>query len=251
MQTISFKFFTLFVLFLMSILTACNKDEENVTLETNTVTEEEIVDAVTVALSENGAGVSQEAQDVATLADDLENFVSDEIIFRDSPCDINQDSTTTFSHNDTRLSANYESNWKWKVNCNNNSIPQTIDYQRSTSGTYETPRLNSTDAATSSWVLSSLITGDDYLLNGSYSRKGTQTSKVRDQVEFTSTINIELDNLSLDKGEKRISSGIASFSMSGETNDGNNFSVNGDIVFLGNGAATLVINGNTYQIELY
>ncbi|MEL7222933.1 MAG: hypothetical protein AAGJ93_16545 [Bacteroidota bacterium] len=57
--------------------------------------------------------------------------------------------------------------------------------------------------------------------------------------------------INIDKGKQRIASGIASFELSGNFNGENDFSYTGDIIFLGDDAANVIINGNTYTIDLY
>ena len=61
---------------------------------------------------------------------------------------------------------------------------------------------------------------------------------------------VEVEDLSIDKGEKEIVSGIAQFTLSGNVNGEVDYSVTGTIVFLGEGTANVIINGNTYTIEL-
>ncbi|MDF1676550.1 MAG: hypothetical protein P1U44_12620, partial [Vicingaceae bacterium] len=72
---------------------------------------------------------------------------------------------------------------------------------------------------------------------------------VRNQNPFTSTINDSLTNIEVDKTTHKILSGNASITLI-VTFAGNQYNFSGNITFNGNNTATLVLNGNTYTINL-
>ena len=117
-------------------------------------------------------------------------------------------------------------------------------------GTYETPRMTSSDSATATLQVSNLLTGQAYSVTGIYNRYGTQVSKVRNWVRFSSTITFSFTALEVDKASKRISGGTATLSMSGQTDAGRIFAYTATVTFLGNQQAMLIIGGKTYTVSL-
>ena len=225
-------------------LTSCEKEDN--TPEDQEVSIEDAADALMGALSNSSEGLAAEMEAAAKVADEAtqKNLTVLE-------CGETRDSTTTYSLNNSYITANYSTTWSWGLVCNAQSIPTAVTLGRATQGTYETARMSSDDSAESDWTVTQLLTGPNFVINGSYERDGSQASKVRDMRSFTSDILFTLDDLNIDKGTRRITSGIASFSISGASSTGNSFSFEGDIVFNGDGSATFIINGEQYTIDLY
>lgn len=247
MKNSSFSLFSLVVAMIFSLsLFSCDKKVEDVPTEDLSVTEEEAVDIITGAIVYSSEGMTSEAMDAAALADDVENKDLTSI-----GCGETGDSTVVRSHSDVRITANYTSTLGWGLNCSTIGVPTTLDFDRTTSGSYETSRMSSTDDATGDWVLSEIIAGPSYVINGVYHRTGQQNSLVKDMRSFTSTIDMEIDDLNIDKGQRRIVSGIVSFTLSGVTGTGETYAFDGDIVFLGGGSANILINGTAYTIDLF
>lgn len=108
----------------------------------------------------------------------------------------------------------------------------------------------SQDGAAHSFTLSGLNPGSStYTYNGTYTRQGSQQSKIRNQTAFSSTLQITASNVTLSKSTQEITGGTATVTVSGASTAGNSFSYPGQIVFHGNRSATLTLNGNTYPIQ--
>ena len=246
MKNSSFSLFSLVVAMVFSLsFFSCDKEEDTPT-EDLKVSEEEAVDIITGAIVYSSEGMSSEAMDAADLADDIAEKGLTSI-----ECGDVSDSTIVRSYNDARITADYTIDLGWALNCSDIGIPTTLEVDRTTAGDYETSRMSSTDNATGGWVLSDIITGPNYIINGTYHRTGQQTSNVGEMRSFSSTIDLTLDNLNIDKGQHRIKSGIASFTLTGVTGTGETYTFDGDIVFLGGGSANIIINGNTHTIDLF
>jgi len=125
-----------------------------------------------------------------------------------------------------------------------------FDFSYTMKGTYETPRMTSSDSAAATLQVSNLLTGQAYSVTGIYNRYGTQVSKVRNWARFSSTITFSFTALEVDKATKRISGGTATLSMSGQTEAGRIFAYTATVTFLGNHQATLIIGGKTYTGNL-
>ncbi|MEO6149056.1 MAG: hypothetical protein ABIN95_13030, partial [Mucilaginibacter sp.] len=87
-------------------------------------------------------------------------------------------------------------------------------------------------------------------MSQTYTRNGTQQSKVRKTRNFTTTTTITTSNLTVDKATRKILSGTASVKVEGTASTGGSFSRNGTITFLGDGKAQLEISGSSsYTIQ--
>lgn len=246
MKNVWMSIFTFALLLTTGMTTfSCERDTED-DPGTTTIADEEILAIVSGALVTETEGATAEAVEMAYVAD---------AVLEKGPtalsCGETADSTFTRSVNEARLTALYENYLFWGLNCNENDLPTSIFFGRTLNGDYESERLISDDEATSDWLIESLLLGPNYVFNGRYERSGTQESKVRDMRNFSSTVIIEIEDLNIDKGEKRIASGLATFTLTGTVNSETTFSQAGNIVFLGDGAANIIINGTTYAVDLY
>lgn len=238
--------FGLFILLMAFGLfaTSCNKETEE---PQDILNEEEIVAVVEGAMLADTDGLAAQSEDAVYIAEQY--TVKDAL--GGGPCGETQDSTVSYNYADPRITAAYTSTFIWTLNCNNASIPQSLDFDRTAEGNYETARMISDDSAAGDWLVENIVTGANYVINGTYSRQGSQTSKVRNLNVFTSSLQVGLDDLNLDKGTRRIVSGIASFTLTGSGTGGRSFSYEGDLVFNGNGSVTILVNGHSHTIDLY
>lgn len=232
-------FFTL----LIGLTFACEKEDNQTQIDD--LSDEEVVALIEGSLVTETEGLATEATDAAYSAEVYSDSSADNL-----PCGITNDSTVVRAYNSARITANYTSDWEWILMCNNFDIPTSLSWNRSTAGEYESLRLISDDSAESSLTVSNLIAGENFVINGTYSRSGSQNSKVRELNEFTSEINFTVTDLNVTKATQTIASGTANWTLTGTGTGGYSFSRNGSITFLGNGMATVVINGVTYEIDL-
>lgn len=241
MKTTFIFFQTVVLLSLSMSFTACNKDRDDDPALTN----DEVVALVEAALQTETEGVAAESADAAYIAD---TYTEKSLTME---CGQTIDSTVTRTYNNAQATANYVWNWNWTLNCDQLGLPATIAFGAQSSGSYQTSRMSSNDNMTSNLVIEDLVLGANYTLSGAYTRSGSQTSGVRNQNAFTSTLVIEIDDLKVAKGTRRIVSGTADFVLTGEGTGGRSFSFEGDIIFNNDGTATLVINGMQYTIDLF
>lgn len=228
-----------------AVFTSCD-NEEREEPQTTTISDDEIIEIVTAATTSTTEGVTAEAIEMAYVAD---------AVLEKGPtaleCGETADSTFVRDIDLDRLNGSYSNYLYWGLNCNGIDLPTSIFFGREMNGNYETDRWISDDGANSDWLIEDLLTGPNYIFNGQYERTGTQESKVREMRRFSSTVTIEVQDLNIDKGQKKIESGIANFTLTGLVNGETSFEHTGTIVFLGDGMANLIINGNTYTIDLY
>ncbi len=227
------------------LFVSCDRDNDN-SPEDQNVTTEDAVDVLSGALAEGSSGLVAEIEAGAKAADEAtqKNLTN-------LDCGETRDSSTVYSVDRTNLSADYTIGWTWTLLCNAQDIPSALNFTRSLQGTYETQRMESDDTADATLTIEQLLVGPNYVFNGGYERDGSQQSKVREMRAFNSNITINVDDLNVDKGTRRITSGLASFSISGSSSGGTGFEFEGDIVFNGDGSATIIIDGQQYTIDLY
>lgn len=237
--------FTLLILLTVGFTSFSCENEKEEEPETATLEDEEILAIVSVAVVADSEGAAAETVEMAEAANKALDPSTSSIA-----CGETSDSTFLTTINESWITGTYENALTWGINCNGN-IPISIFYGRQMDGNYETERMISDDLSSSDWLMESLLTGPNYIINGRYERNGTQESKVREMRTFSSTVVLEVEDLNVDKGEKQIVSGIATFTLSGTVNNEATFSQTGTIVFLGDGTANIIINGNTYTVDLY
>lgn len=223
-------------------LTACNQTEN----ETANLSNEEVAIVIEGALANGTQGISAEVNDVIALSQQYaQKSLTNEY------CGQSFDSTVVRSINKPSVTASYTKTWEWTLNCNNLRVPTSFGFNATSTGDYETTRMTSDDNASTDWTISNLISGSAYTINGSYTREGSQTSTVRNRSNsFTSEVNINITSLNVNKSTFLIDSGTATFTLTGSSTNGQNFSYQGSIVFNGNGTATITINGETFEVSL-
>ena len=231
------------LLLVVTFTSSCNRDNDD-TPDMVEISEEDAVDVIEGALTMETEGLVSEVENAAETADKYAEKTL-------SPCGETFDSTFTVSTQNAFLTASYTNTLEWTVFCNNMEIPESLAFGRESQGSYETTRMESFDASSGSMTLDNLILGTEYVMNGDYSRAGSQTSKVRNENSLTSTVDITFTNLSVNKGSRRIESGTAELTITGQSSTGHSFTFEGEVIFQGNGAAVIVVNGNSYEIDLY
>ncbi|MFL3664161.1 MAG: hypothetical protein ACJ04Q_09165 [Flavobacteriales bacterium] len=236
---------TLFMILMLVAVafSSCKKDKED---DPIVFQDEDAVEAVESSLITQSNGITATIETAATK-------MAGDSLYTSTPT-LNCGETYADNFNESNSSGNYSYNYSgsrnYKLYCTPNNTPDYVEYHRTLSGVYSTPRMSSDDNAEANWVISNLDTANTTIFfNGSYQRLGTQVSKVRNQNTFTSTINYSLTNIEVDKTTHKILSGNASITLI-VTFAGNQYNFSGNITFNGNNTATLVLNGNTYTINL-
>lgn len=224
----------------VAMLPACKKSNSTGTGSTaDTVTTDDAANAVTQAVSPESAGMVAQTQTTVVI-----------INTNDLDCGVEKD--TAFSgQNATGAAVTYSYSYSSSrlLTCSM-SIPSTFQFNFSGKTNYSAAYIASSDSAAGQFSVTGLNAGAaDYVFNTAYIRVGSQTSKVRNELTFTSTINIQSSNLTIDKSTQQIVSGTATVSIVGAASNGRSFNYSGNITFLGNKQATLVLgNGNSYSI---
>jgi hypothetical protein len=134
--------------------------------------------------------------------------------------------------------------------CEEDSVPLNFDFICHSEGNYNNNRMSSSDYGDATWELTGLNENvNEFTANGTYARNGEQTFK-DDGIVTESNMDITVTNLKIDKATEEITEGSAELTVHGTADSGDSFDFEGQIVFKGNGRATLTVNGKTFNINL-
>lgn len=236
---------TLLLALLIGAATGCKKDDSN-----TAVTADDAADAATYAMQSSSDGLAAQVTDAVAYADD-EGY-NKTAGTQSLTCGVPVDTTFHFSATTNSISASYTHEWTYLLNCNNGT-PESLTFSGTYSGNYDGPRLESTNTGSRNWTITGLdnSTSIPYTFNGSFSRIGSHTMRVRHQNTFDGNIVIAVNNITVDKASHRITGGSATAQINCTVSNGNSYSFTGNITFNSNHTATLVIDANTYTIDLY
>ena len=219
-------------------LDSCKKD--GVASSSTTVTEADAAEVATDAVVPTTGGLTVQASSSVSIYKTVA-----------LSCGVKKDSTISKSSaSGATPSYNYSLSWDYTLACTG-IVPSQLTFNFNGSSTYDGLRMSSDDKSTGGFVLTGLQpSATAYVLNTTYTRTGTQTSKIARKYTFTSNLSITSSNITVDKTTQKILSGTAVVSVSGTSSSGNKFSFNGTITFLGGNKATLVLNsGTSYAIQ--
>ena len=227
------------------LLIGCNSDDDSSSNEgtiEEEVTEEEAVEIIELSLQSNSGGLSEITSSFCRI------LVLDYIL--DQECDQPYEESLQFIYDGPRVTSDYAVNWFYQISCTGEAEVQSVEFLANYEGVYTTPYVNSNDLATASFEISSLDEEASFLvLSGEYNREGTQDLNFDENSrDISSSITSDLTDLVVDKSDYRIESGSGSVQLTA-VNDNNTFTFEGSISFNGNGNATIIINGNEYEID--
>lgn len=242
MKTTKFSFILLMSISALSI--SC--DRENSRLDDlNNVSEEEAVEIIQESLVSDVYGINIQTVDALSV----ESETSAKTL---NACGVlNERSFTRNGTTSSNITFDHDIEYTFRLICENEApILYTIDF--SSTGMYSAPRMDSNDTIKYDASLANIGDAEGpFIYTGAFTREGTQTTRIAGNTkDFNSVLAIETTNMAIDKQTRTISSGDSTFSLTGTTGAGIAFSYKGQVVYLGNGAARVEINGNTYTINL-
>tara|TARA_R110002096_G_scaffold21043_7_gene68676 strand:- start:34179 stop:34904 length:726 start_codon:yes stop_codon:yes gene_type:complete len=232
-----------FALILLASLafTNCEKSEDDDQISKK-VSEDDAVELIENSVDQSTGGMNE------TIESYSEILITDFAI--NDSCSREYDTSYTYIYSGPISSASYTVNWAYSLKCTF-GIPDSVDLKVENAGTHSTNRMSSIDSSSAELIIAGLRpTASHLTFNGNLNRKGSQTISVNNNSRnISSTINISLNSVMVDKSDSEISSGTADISVI--ANNGiQNYTYNGILSFLGNGLASLSMNGNTYPINL-
>ena len=230
---------SVFVIAFLTIMASCNRGEIN----RPDITADEAVEIITASVQNATDGLSEQLKDIAqqvtgTIADNFE-------------CGVTVDSSFTKSLSKPRVSADYQINWAWTPTCNDLGKMIALDFSSNEIGNFTALRSSGQESKKLKFTITGMQNiSTELTFDGSASNEGTQTITVQSTKEVNSVLNMTVDGVIVDKGDNEITSGMVSFTLVVTPGEGDAVTFTGSIEFLGSRDATVIINGETYDIDL-
>ncbi|MBU3714243.1 MAG: hypothetical protein FGM46_04770 [Ferruginibacter sp.] len=229
--------------FLAISLSSCKKDEAV------SITEDDAADIISSTMARPVGGSADDASELSRFA-----RVN---IFIPGPgrkwLECGQTKDTTFQRTITSglFTATHTHSITATLNCENQK-PSSLVWTGNITGTFDGPKMSGNSTGVRNWTLTGF--GPDQslplVLNGTVSRNGVRTSKIRNQYTFETNVNHTYTNVTIDKATDKITGGTGTVSAVIKVSNGNTRTYEGTIVFNGDDTATLTINGRVFTIQL-
>ena len=246
------------VLLLMVGAFSCKKD--NSTASSTAVTTDQAADLAAGSLAENSGGLATVTDDITVNAQTLNSVNTGHLTINSTGqavSSVHLTCGTTLSDSVTRaltldsVTINYFFKYTHTLNCNSSSQPDNIINALTYNGSFNGPRLSSTNSGSATVTVAGLEQDStNFVVSGEYKRAGAFQSKVGNKASGNSNVDIVGTNIKLSKSTRQILSGSGTIAITGTGPRGVSFSFTGTIVFNGDNTATLTINGNAYTINL-
>lgn len=229
------KYRFLILALLAFTIVSCNK-------ETEPITDEETADLVEATISSDENGVTSDIEYIAAKAVAEEDQYS-------SDCNWSGDSTFVLNLNGALRSYSLNFSYSWFVVCDG-LIPTSINFNTSRSGEYSGPRLDYSGNAASALVMTDLLSGSAYTFNGTHDFAGSSTAqRVGETIQADFDLAVTFTNVQVNKLTLEVEGGTAEATLTA-SNDDASVTLAATVTFLGNGSATVVVNGNSYTISI-
>ncbi|MEZ4918906.1 MAG: hypothetical protein R2792_07325 [Saprospiraceae bacterium] len=222
----------------MASLSSCRKNADEVK---EIITESEAAEIVEAAVSERTAGAALSTEEMARMAGSTLD-----------QCNQPGDTSFAFSNDYAGASYAYQLGLDWLLSCSDLDVPQQLQFDMTGSGTFASVKWDGTQSSTGTLLLTGLdFQSAAYTLNGDYDYVGEITGDLRlVDPSLDCTIEINLVDLQLDKDTYDITTGSGSIVLTVSNGRGQTQTLNGQLVFNGDGTATVTINNLSYTFDL-
>jgi len=217
-------------------LVSCNKDPEEVQA---LISDSEAAEIVETAVAERSAGATMPTEDMAELLASLS---------------CGEPGDTTFQHSGTPGPGTYTGTFEigWLVTCSNLGVPQSATFTLDGNTSFSVTRWAGSGSGSGGLTATGLNpAATAYIFDGTYttSRTLTGTLRVADPTISTTTV-LTLSALTIRKSDKVITGGTGTVQITATTAKGASRTVNGTLVFNGDGTATVTVNGYSHTFQL-
>jgi hypothetical protein len=225
------------LLFSLSFFVACTPEDDSPE-PTPPITEEEAAELVEAALIEETDGIAKEAAEATSTA---------ETYALEANCGLSGDTSIIYTIDRPNITGAYSTELSWELICEG-PLPTELQLERSMSGAYSTARISSNDTASSTWSISELLTGPEYVMNGNYLRSGTQEFAFQEERSFETSLEVIITDLRMEKTTQEVNSGLGTFELNVTASNGTTTTITGSVEFIGNQTGIISFNGNSYTI---
>jgi hypothetical protein len=213
------------------LFTSCQKDQD--------ISEEEVVETIEASLKASDGGAAAGAPEMSAML----------VPVKSNLCGFTNDTTITRSTSNWNRSVT----WNWVVNCDANNDYENVVFTRSGTASYNGPRLTMNATLTGTITATRLDSAQaTHLMNGTFNRVGNSTYTGPNRTRsYTTDLTHTWVDVAVEKDTRHIVSGTGTVVLTGTVSNGNSFNRSGNIVYNGDGTATLTMdNGNVYTFNV-
>lgn len=217
-------------------LVSCKKDPEEIQA---LISDAEAAEIVETAVAERSAGVTVSTEDMAEMLASL---------------GCGEPGDTTLQHSGSAGPASYTGTFDlgWLITCSNLGVPQSAAFSLDGTTSFTATRWSGSGSGSGDLTATGLNpAATDYIFDGEYSSSRNLTGNLRvvDPVISTTT-ELVLTDLTIRKSDKVITGGTATVVITATNARGGSRTVNGTLVFNGNGTATVTVNGYSHTFDI-
>lgn len=168
-------------------------------------------------------------------------------------CEYVRDSTfSTTNPSGSLLTYSFAQTLHTDVQCTNNLSPNLVHFNLTHNGLWETAKTKANGNGNGAWNITGVApTTDDYTFNGDYSRNGTTVAKGSTAVTFSSDLRMQLKNILITKANRSLKSGEITFTVTGASSSGDEYSMTGTITILSQTSASMTVSGTSSSSKSY
>jgi len=222
--------------FVALALVSCKKDPEDIQA---LISDAESAEIVETAVAERSAGVTVSTEDMAEMLASLS---------------CGQPGDTSLQHSGSVGPASYSGTFDlgWLVTCSNLGVPQSAAFSLDGATSFTATRWAGSGTGTGDLTATGLNpAATAYIFDGAYtsSRNLTGNLRVVDPTISTTT-QITLTALTIRKSDKVITGGTGTVVITATNAQGSSRTLNGTLVFNGDGTATVTVNGYSHTFDI-
>lgn len=230
---------------LMAAFMACNDDDAE---EPQAISSEEAAVMTSSSLASNSSGVAFASKESADGAQDV---LDDNASGRTAACGALQNIDLSGSSPvGAAISWSYDFSYKFRLNCAEEA-PKSISVDLSYTGSYDGPKAAFEHSGVSQVEVTGLAESDEnFVLDGTYKRSGSFEMKEGDKKAGSSSVDMTITAVNVDKESHDIVTGTAKFVLKGTVTGKGSFNYEGNVTFQGSDKAELKIKSETYIVNL-
>ena len=232
------------LLSMLAVAVACKDDDS----PANSITSDEAAAIISSSLASNTSGVNLVSGKTADVSKDM---LEDNEGGRVAGCGISQ--TLGFSGESAagaEVTYNYDFSYEFKLNCNEESKPTEVTVALTYNGAFDAPKLAGQHNGLAELDVTDMEeAANSLLMNGLFKRSGSFENKEAQQ-SISCSIEIKLEEVVINKTTEQITSGTASFDISGNVPDKGAFKYTGQVTFQGTDLAEINVGGSRYASNM-
>lgn len=236
---------------LLAASTACNKNDHDYRRINVDPMQSSGGNAATIM----GSSLAKDANGIVNLVADV-TLDAQSMVNAHSACGtIKSDSTSKQSTTGASTTYNYLTKSNLTVLCNSSNQADSALNLASYKGSFSNASLTSSNSGSSTFYIGGILaTAVNYTVDGEYKRTGSYQYNTGSKSTVTSSTDIVLNKLLINKPYRGIVGGTATFTITGTNSAGTtgsgNYSYTGTLTFNNTNYAQLTLNGTNYKVNL-